>query len=307
MAHLSSDGLSGVTGFPDLSRLPTSELPISQIQGLPRGVRGAMTLRGRRAGGGQGPGASRDPYAFFNLGGHVGDRPEAVMANRRALEKACGVQAQWLSQVHGSAVLPLISSAANDRATDDMPPPAPQADASFTRQKGLGCAILVADCMPVLVARADGGLVGAAHAGWRGLAQGVLPELLGAMCAQDPLAANQGFTLWFGPCIGPEVFEVGPEVRTAFAKAAYLTDQDLSAFFTPGRDDRLLADLAGLAQLQAARWAEKAGISPLTILTDRRCTVTQQEDFFSYRREGTTGRMAALIWRDPDQTSQETI
>jgi YfiH family protein len=266
-----------------------------------------MTLRGRRSGGSQGPGASGGPYAFFNLGGHVGDRPEAVEANRSALEQTLGVRAQWLSQVHGTAVLPLMSSARPNRASDDVHQTAPQADASFTSQKGLGCAILVADCMPVLVARADGGLVGAAHAGWRGLAQGVLPKLLDAMSSYDPFAADNRFTLWLGPCIGRQAFEVGPEVRAAFAKAAYLEDSDLSVFFTPGRQDRLLADLAGLARLQAIRWAEKAGLLPLTILVDPRCTVSHKDDFFSYRREGTTGRMAALIWRDPDQTSQETI
>jgi polyphenol oxidase len=297
MAHLSSDGVSGV---PELSQLATSELPITQIQGLPKGVRGAMTLRGRGTSDTHGPGASRGPYAFFNLGIHVGDRPEAVMENRRALEKALGVQAQWLTQVHGTEVLPFISSAPPEQISDGVDQPAPQADASFTSHKGLGCAILVADCMPVLVARADGGLVGAAHAGWRGLAQGVLPRLLDAMYTQDPSAAEQGFALWLGPCIGSRVFEVGPEVRAAFAKAAYLKDSDLCDFFTPGRQDRLLADLAGLARLQTQRWAREMGLSAPSFLVDQRCTVSDKEDFFSYRREGTTGRMAALIWRDPD-------
>lgn len=302
------------------------DVPIEVIAGLPNGVRGVISLRGRIPGTNAGMGASRAPYDFFNLGGHVGDRPEAVSANRAALQEALGIEACWLSQVHGTDVLPLIRS--NPHAAAHSAPHAafrsdphaahsaqsapaihstPQADASLTSEPGLACAILVADCMPILVARADGGLVGAAHAGWRGLAQGVLPRLLNAMLARNPHAAEQGFTLWLGPCIGPEAFEVGPEVKAAFCNAPYLQDTDLDPFFRPGRQDRLLADLAGLARLQTQHWAGQLGLAPPTIIADTRCTVSRTDLFFSYRKESVTGRMAALIWRDPDQTSQETI
>jgi len=296
------------------SGVPTA-VPIEPIAGLPKGVRGALSLRGRMPGTTTGMGASCAPYDFFNLGGHVGDRPEAVSANRAVLQEALGIQACWLTQVHGTDVLPLVGSGphaaplAAPLSTPHAPAAdsAPKADASLTSEPGLACAILVADCMPILVARADGGLVGAAHAGWRGLAQGVLPRLLNAMLAQSPHSADQGFTLWLGPCIGPQAFEVGPEVKAAFGKAPHLHDTDIDPFFRPSRQDRLLADLAGLARLQSQRWAGQLGLSPPTIIADTRCTVSQTDLFFSYRKEGVTGRMTALIWRDPDQTSQEPI
>jgi hypothetical protein len=255
-------------------------------------------------------GASRAPYDFFNLGGHVGDRPEAVTTNRAALQEALGIEAFWLSQVHGTDVLPLIRSdphAAHSAHRATASHSAPQADASLTSELGLACAILVADCMPILAARADGGLVGAAHAGWRGLSQGVLPKLLNAMLARNPRAAEQGFTLWLGPCIGPEAFEVGPEVKTAFGNAPYLQNTDIDLCFRPGRQGRLLADLAWLARLQSQRWAGQMGLSPPVIIADTRCTVSQTDLFFSYRKEGVTGRMAALIWRDFDETKKVTI
>lgn len=302
------------------------DVPIEVIAGLPKGVRGVISLRGRIPGTSAGIGASRAPYDFFNLGGHVGDRPEAVSANRAALQEALGIEAFWLSQVHGTDVLPLIRSDPQAAAhsaphADARSDPhaalsahrapaidsAPQADASLTSELGLACAILVADCLPILAARADGGLVGAAHAGWRGLSQGVLPKLLNAMRAQNPGAADQGFTLWLGPCIGPEAFEVGPEVKTAFGNAPYLQNADIDTFFRPGCQDRLLADLAGLARLQSQRWAGQMGLSPPVIMADTRCTVSQTDLFFSYRKEGVTGRMAALIWRDFNETKKEAI
>jgi len=242
-------------------------------------------------------GRSLGPWAGWNLGDHVGDDAQAVADHRAAFARVIGACPVWLRQVHGVRVVDAA------RATGGAEP----ADAAFAAEPGVACTVQVADCLPVLVARADGGLVGAAHAGWRGLSGGVLPTLLEAMHTHDPEAARQGIHLWLGPCIGPSRFEVGPEVQTAFAQSAAFCDVDVKPFFRPGQGDRQLADLSGLARAQCLAWAERAHVPIRHMQQDRRCTVTDAAHFYSYRREGRTGRMAAMIWRKPEDSSRVFI
>lgn len=230
---------------------------------VPANVHAAMTTR---AGG-----ASRAPYGSLNLAGHVGDRPEAVSENRRRVREALALPAEpaWLEQVHGNAVAVLPGA-----------PRAP-ADAAVSFARGSVCAVLVADCLPVFLAGRAGDRVGIAHAGWRGLAAGVVEATIAALgCETSELVA------WLGPSIGPEAFEVGEEVRAAFLAQ----DGAAAGAFRPGRPGRWLADLPQLARrrLHAAGVAEVGG--------DSLCTVADPERFFSYRRDGVTGRMAALAW-----------
>lgn len=231
---------------------------------LPKGVQAAFTLRSG--------GHSDAPYHSNNLALHVNDDPAAVRRNREKLIKALGVkQVQWLNQVHGNQVV---------LATDTHS--TPNADACFTNQTDLACAVLTADCLPVLFCAADGSQVAAAHAGWRGLAAGVLLNTLAQFSQPSQVQ------VYLGPAIGPTEFEVGPEVRAAFPWAS-------AACFKAGQGDRLLANLYALAQEQLAQ-AQVANI----FAPDAQqpwCTVQQAQAFFSYRRDGETGRMASLIWR----------
>lgn len=223
-------------------------------------------------------GVSASPYGDgaggggLNLGTHVGDAPEAVARNRELLRALLPTEPAWLTQVHGTRVL----DAANVGAV-------PQADASIATRPGVVCAIMTADCMPVLLADAQGRVVGAAHAGWRGLAAGVLENTVEAM-----RAAGAGEILaWLGPGIGPQAFEVGADVRGAFA---HLGAQSASAFTLAGQAGKFLADLPTLAKLALAR----VGVSQVAGGTD--CTVSDARRFYSYRRDRVTGRMASLIW-----------
>ncbi|WP_221800184.1 peptidoglycan editing factor PgeF [Oceanobacter mangrovi] len=232
---------------------------------LPAGVQLAISCRGMASGG------SAAPWNQANLGLHVGDDAVQVQSNRRQLQsQLTGVkQIQWLDQVHGNDCLTAVGA---DQALT--------ADACVTRTAGLACAVMTADCLPVLFAAQDGSCVAAAHAGWRGLAAGVLENTIAAM----GLPASQ-LVAWMGPAIGQDAFEVGPEVQQAFAGAP-------QRCFRAGQGDRLQADIYGLA-----RWRlQQAGIAE--IWSENWCTVTQAEKFFSYRRDGQTGRMASLIWID---------
>jgi YfiH family protein len=238
-------------------------------------------------------GVSRAPWASLNLGDHVGDLAEHVAANRSLLAQTIGVSPVYLQQVHGSVVIDV----------DSQTPEGCRADACWTDQPGVACTIMVADCLPVLFTDTSGSWVAAAHAGWRGLAgvggQGVL-EATVMRClragAETGLRAED-LQVWLGPCIGPQAFEVGPEVRDAFCS----TDPEAAAFFTRLRADRLAADLPGLARSRLQR----AGITALfgNDSSPRWCTYTQESVFFSHRRDtaqlGSTGRMAACIWLDP--------
>lgn len=261
----------------------------------PASVRAAVTLRSG--------GASVAPYDTLNLGTHVGDEPAAVAENRRRVRESLRLPSEpmWLEQVHGTVVANL----------DEPISGVVQADAAVTRQPGRVCVIQVADCMPVLFAARDGSAIGAAHAGWRGLANGVLESTVAAMrCDPATLVA------WLGPAIGPDDFEVGDDVRYAFLndeKTSPLCEPDSSepaagrhvarhghqtsplhsrieAAFVRNTRQRWQCNLAALARLRL----EALGITEISGGTW--CTYSDRARFFSYRRDGRCGRMAALIW-----------
>lgn len=228
----------------------------------PPGVRALVTTR---AGG-----VSAGPYASFNLATHVGDDPAAVTENRRRLRAHLPGEPLWLAQVHGSGVV---------RAEDAVD--CAEADAAFTRRAGRVCAVLTADCLPVLLCNDVGTVVCAAHAGWRGLAGGVLEAALRAM-GEPP----ERLLAWLGPAIGPRAFEVGAEVREAFLAHA----PEATAAFAPRSNGKWLADLYRLAEQRL----NAAGVA--RVLGGGHCTFSEAERFYSFRREKTTGRMASLIW-----------
>lgn len=216
-------------------------------------------------------GMSAGPYASMNLGDHVGDAPEAVAANRAIVAARTGATPRWLTQVHG---LEVVDAA---RIEDGA-----AADALVCRRPGIACAIMTADCLPVLLCDRDGTVVAAAHAGWRGLCGGVLEAAVRAMAV-----APERIVAWLGAAIGPSAFEVGDEVRAAFMAADVAA---LDAFVPGGSAGKWQADLYLLARQRLAR----AGVASVT--GGGLCTHTDAARFFSYRRDGTTGRMAALIW-----------
>lgn len=217
-------------------------------------------------------GCSHPPYAGLNLASHVGDDPAAVAANRNRLTAELGLPAEplWLTQVHGCEV-----------ADARLAKPGCQADAAIASTPGEICAVLTADCLPVLFCDRSGTRVAAAHAGWRGLAAGVLETTL------ERLALPPGELLaWLGPAIGPQAFEVGDEVVAAFVAE----DPGAVAGFRQATADRWQADLYGLARRRLlARGVEQ-------ISGGGYCTFSDPERFYSYRRDGRTGRMASLIW-----------
>lgn len=217
-------------------------------------------------------GVSTGPHADWNLAAHVDDDPLAVAENRRRLRERFRLPTApaWLEQVHGNRVV--------DAARITAPV---QADGSYATAPGAVCAVLTADCLPVLFCRQDGQRVAAVHAGWRGLAGGVLEAALEALGPGDYLA-------WLGPAIGPAAFEVGPEVRNAFVSF----QPAAAAAFQETRPGHWLADLYGLARLRLAARGVDA------VYGGEHCTFRESERFFSYRRDGVTGRMATLIWRE---------
>ncbi len=222
-------------------------------------------------------GVSIGRYASLNLAAHVGDAPAAVSENRARLRTAAALPAEpcWLEQVHGTRVLDLDAWSAQG---------AGPADAAITRQEGHVCAILSADCLPVLLAARSGSAVGAAHAGWRGLAAGVIEATVRALAV--PPAS---LIAWLGPAIGPEHFEVGPEVRAAFLAV----DPGAATAFVENARGRYQADLYRLARLRL----ERAGVG--AVFGVQACTFAEANRYFSHRREGPTGRQATLIWREP--------
>ena len=306
--------------------MPTStelaEIGIVPDWPAPARVRCVSTTRLRDAG----PGMSRGVYACFNLGDHVGDDPAAVAANRAWLAEKIGGEPCWLQQVHGQRV---IDAAAQSRASSGQNADAPAADAAFARQRGVICAVMTADCLPVLLCDAAGSVVAAVHAGWRGLLGGVLEAAVAGMNAPgDALLA------WLGPAIGPQAFEVGAEVRAAFVAADATADAAFQPIAVAGEGERdaeravknlasaamsastgeanaasgtqhsgeafdrphapharkYLADIYGLARQRLMRLGVRR------IYGGGLCTVSDAERFFSYRRDGVTGRMATLIW-----------
>jgi YfiH family protein len=221
-------------------------------------------------------GVSEGACASLNLGSNTGDDAARVAANRGILREQLQLPREpaWLRQVHGTTV---VDAAHVGRD-------APAADASQTAEAGVVCAVLSADCLPVLFCSEDGGWIGAAHAGWRGLAAGVLEATLGLA----PLPPRR-LLAWFGAAIGPANFEVGPEVRAAFVGE----QPEAATAFRAGRDDRWYADLYALARLRLVR----AGLT--RVYGGGLCTYADAGRFHSYRREADGGRMAALIWRAP--------
>jgi YfiH family protein len=209
----------------------------------------------------------------LNLGVHVGDAFDNVQRNRAQIRRHLPAEPAWLTQVHGTTVLD---------AADVFN--APEADASFTTTRGVVCAIMTADCLPVLLADKGGRVVGAAHAGWRGLANGILQKTVA--CMQN--AGGDELVAWLGPAIGPEKFEVGEDVLQAFVA----TDASSAAAFRPipGRPGKYLADIYQLAKAILLRTGV-AGVGGGNF-----CTVSQPQRFYSFRRDGVTGRMASLIW-----------
>jgi YfiH family protein len=247
----------------------------------PEGVRAVLSLR---AGG-----ISQPPYDSLNLGDHVGDRPQHVASNRAAYAAATGARPVFLHQVHGCAVVRL------DRRTAD----GALADGCVSTERGVACTMMVADCLPVLFTTTDGIAVAAAHAGWRGLAgqagRGILEAVwheFWPLAGRDEAQVAARTLVWLGPCIGPQAFEVGCEVKAAFEAH----DPPAGTAFTPlPASGKWLADLQALAR----RRLQALGIHSIhgNDGSAAWCTVGQPSRFFSHRRDRTSGRFAASIWR----------
>jgi YfiH family protein len=230
-------------------------------------------------------GVSVAPWDSLNLGVAVGDDPAAVARNRRRYTDALeGARPVWLRQVHGVHVRRLTAGDLAPGAADDP------ADAAWTDQPGIACTVQVADCLPLLVARRDGSAVAAAHAGWRGLAAGVVEATVAAVC-DGGTAQPADLLAWMGPCIGPRRFEVGADVLAAFGQDP--AGPDPARFVVAPRPDGQPRWLANLQRLAADRLAA-AGV--VQVIMDDACTVEDSARFFSFRRDGVTGRMAAAVW-----------
>lgn len=216
-------------------------------------------------------GVSQGPWSSLNLGDHVGDDPAHVAENRARLRQQLPADPAWLTQVHGARVI--------QAGHGDV-----EADAVVAREPGRVCAVLTADCLPVVFCDRAGSVVAAAHAGWRGLAQGVLEATVAAM--QVP---PSDIMAWMGAAIGPQAFEVGDEVRQVFVDL----HAEAARAFVPHQSKQTgkwLADMYALARIRLRH----AGVE--SVFGGDRCTFTESDTFFSYRRDGVTGRMASLIW-----------
>jgi YfiH family protein len=220
-------------------------------------------------------GVSSAPFDGFNLGTHVGDSPEAVATNRARLRRHLPAEPLWLDQVHGTEAVAADAGGAGGVVC---------ADASVSRTPGVVCAVMTADCLPVLFCDDASTVVAAAHAGWRGLVAGVLETTLRRMAV-----APERVMAWLGPAIGPTAFEVGDEVRAAFLAVDPDAEGAFVAHAAPGK---WLADLFMLARLRLAR----AGV--MRVYGGGLCTFNDADRFFSYRRDGRTGRFASLVWLD---------
>jgi polyphenol oxidase len=219
-------------------------------------------------------GVSRGAFESLNLGDRVGDDPVAVAENRARVAAHVPRPPLWLRQVHGTRV----AHAATDH-------PGCEADAAIAREPGEVLVVMTADCLPVLLADDGGTAVAIAHAGWRGLAAGVIERSVAALRVQP-----EHLVAYLGPAIGPSAFEVGNEVREAFVAA----DAAAAAAFAPGVPGKWLADLYALGRLRLAR------LGTTRVFGGQFCTYSEPERFFSYRRDGITGRMASLIWLEAE-------
>ena len=240
----------------------------------PPGVHVVTTLR-------HGAGTSRPPFDSFNMGLRCGDDAGAVMSNRRQLAGLLALPSQprWLRQVHGVDVAridALARSPLRGTAGEDV-----EADASVTAARGTVLAILSADCLPVVLAAGNGAEIAAAHAGWRGLAAGVIEATVAAMQSRPA-----GIIAWLGPAAGPDAYEVGEEVFNAFV----LRDARSAVAFAATRPGHWRVDLYALARMRLAA----AGVT--RVFGGDRCTISDRERFYSHRRDGRTGRMATLAW-----------
>lgn len=217
-------------------------------------------------------GVSAGAYASLNLGGHVGDDPNHVQENRRRLRATLGLPADpvWMRQVHGANVV--------DAATVV---PDSEADGAYSNRTDIACAVLSADCLPIFICNRQGTEVGLLHAGWRGLASGIVEAGLRAF--RSPVAE---LMVWFGPAIGARAYEVGSDVRDAFVAP----DAQAAAAFRAAAAGKWYMDIYQVTRLQLAAHGVRA------MYGGEHCTATQVELFFSHRRDGLTGRMASLIW-----------
>ena len=234
----------------------------------PANVRTVVTTR-------QG-GCSVAPYNGFNLATHVGDDVAAVLQNRSILKSSLDLPAEplWLEQVHGVMVVDAAQSVIGSCA-----------DAAYTTEKNKVCVVMTADCLPVLICNRAGSKVAAAHAGWRGLHAGVIEAAI-----QSLNETPENILVWLGPAIGPAAFEVGDEVRNAFTSGLPPTAEAFTASKPGPKPGHWLADIYQIARLRLAR------IGVQQVYGGGLCTYTDHERFYSYRRDGKTGRMASLIW-----------
>lgn len=229
---------------------------------VPPNVRALQTTRSG--------GVSAAPFDSFNLGDHVGDAPQAVVRNRQLLSALMPSEPVWLQQVHGTVVADADNAGCLIRA-----------DASVARSRGSVCAVMTADCLPVLLCDEAGTVVGAAHAGWKGLAAGVIESTVQAMDV-----VPQKLIAWFGPAISQRAFEVGNEVRDTFAAQ----NARAAEAFQQGKDGKWMADIYLLARLRL----QALGVSK--VYGGEHCTYSEAARFYSYRRDGVTGRMGTFIW-----------
>ena len=230
----------------------------------PANIHAATTLRTG--------GVSQGPYYSLNPATHVGDDTDRARQNRQSIREMLDLPSEpvWLDQIHSNRAVKALKTAALQ-----------QADASYTDESGVVCAVMTADCLPLLVCSADGIQVAAIHAGWRGLLAGVISNTVVAMQQRNLL-------VWLGPAIGPDCFEVGTEVRDAFLEKY----AEFNNAFKEKSNDKWLADIYLLARI------ELAALGITKVYGGTNCTFTEHERFYSYRRDIQTGRMATLIWRE---------
>jgi YfiH family protein len=215
-------------------------------------------------------GVSLSPFASFNLGDHVGDDPLLVAKNRVALQQALQIdQIQWLNQIHGAQVVEIIEHQSVS----------PDADAAFTKQENIGLAIMTADCLPLFLVDDTGTQIAAIHGGWRSLAANIIKNTV------NKFSANSNVKAWLGPCIGPEAFEVGEDVRQQFLKLS----PALETAFIRNQNNKYFAHLHHIAKVLL----QQEGVDDIDGLND--CTFSLSEQYFSYRRSGQTGRMVSII------------
>jgi len=242
----------------------------------PANIHAATTLRTG--------GVSQGTYSSLNPAAHVSDDADGVRQNRQIISEILDLPSEpvWLDQIHSNRAVKAIKTASLQ-----------QADASYTNESGVVCAVMTADCLPLLVCSADGTQVAAIHAGWRGLLAGVICNTVVAMqIPPSPPLCKRGargdLLVWLGPAIGPDCFEVGTEVRDAFLEKSAEFDRA----FKEQSNRKWLADIYQLARI------ELAALGITNVYGGTHCTVTEHERFYSYRRDTQTGRMATLIWRE---------